>query len=78
MSEDNESIESLNKKLTRTVRRKGMKHIVFSYCITCKFFVSKELQCRAYPEVYKDKPTTDTDRAYKYNFCGDRVEKGQR
>lgn len=74
MDEDNESIESLNKKLTATVRRKGVQHTVFLYCLTCKFFENKNLWCRAYPQVNKNKPTMDTDRAYKYNFCGDREQ----
>lgn len=65
----------MTQSLTTIVRRKGVQHTVFSYCLACKFFVSKNLQCRAYPQVNKNKPTADTDRAYKYNSCGDREEK---
>jgi len=66
---------TLTENITTVVRRKGKEYTVFSYCLTCGFFVSKNLQCRAYPQVNKNKPTLDTDRAYKYNSCGDWTEK---
>lgn len=61
--------------LTTKVRRKGKEYTVYTYCIDCKWFVSKSLQCRAFPGVNVDKPTTDTDRAYKYSVCGGKESK---
>lgn len=55
---------------TTVVRRNGKEYTVFAYCIACKLFESKSLLCRAFTPAVK-KPTIDTDRAYKYDLCGD-------
>lgn len=56
---------------TTIVRRKGKEYTVYTECLQCKFFVAKVRGCRAFPQANKNKPTADTDRAYKYTHCGD-------